>query len=137
MSEPLTEVEKSSVDITKLYQLAAQIYLERASTERNMQSEKIKMWLEEAFDILNRLRTCPWPLPLFIVGCEAHDDQRRLAIMQLVSRTENESHMKHLGCLKNLLRVSWTQDDLAHRNMSYIDRMTRIMSLSDTAPILV
>jgi hypothetical protein len=132
-----TEVENTTPNITRLYQLSAQIYLEYASSERRSQSERVRRWLDEAFDRLGRLSTWPCPLPLFILGCEAESDERRLTIMEVVDRTEKDCRVRHLGCLRNLLRVSWTQDDLAPGNINYIDRLNRMMSLSDMAPMLV
>jgi hypothetical protein len=133
----LSESEAGSLNAIKLYQLAALIYVERASMQRFNQSAKIRGWLDRAMTILESLRACPWPLPLLIIGCEAQSDKHRFVILELICRTGKHTYSGNLGCLRTLLRISWTQDDLAQSNLSYLDRLSGIMSISEIVPTLV
>lgn len=133
----LLDSEASALNAMELYKLAALIYVERASMQRFTQSAKIRGWLDRAMTILESLRACPWPLPLLIIGCEAQSDEHRFAIMELICRTCKHTYFGNLGCLRTLLRVSWTQDDLAQSNLSYLERLTGIMSISEITPTLV
>jgi hypothetical protein len=133
---PLPKSDGSIFIIAKLYQLAALIYIVRASTDRSGQSDKLRRLLDDALSTLEGLQTCPWSLPLLLIGCEAQSDEHRLTILELIHRTGKLTYMGNLGCLKIVFRISWIQDDLAQCDLSYMDKLTRLMSLTDNAPTL-
>jgi hypothetical protein len=123
--------------VAKLYQLATLVYLERMSTEFSCPSEKITQTVDTAFRMLRELETCQWPFPLLIFACEARGDEERMVILDLISKTERKAHVRSLESLKTMVRFVWTQDDLADEPVGYADKMSALMSISDSVPSFV
>lgn len=132
-----TKLDATSLKVTELYQLAILVYLERTSRNFSGQSAKLSKMVSRAFDIFSELETCQWPFPLMIFGCEARSDEHRMLILELISKTERDAHVRSLGCVNNMVRFVWTQDDLAVEQLDYVDKMSTILSTSDTVPTFV
>lgn len=128
--------EADSAKITKLYQLAALIYITRTSENSVHQSEKIVEWIAEGFTIMSQLNTCKAPFPLFAFGCEAGNDEMRAVILNLISTTEREAHIQSLERVKSMLEFIWVQNDLIDVPMDYTDQLSRIFGLSDVLPAM-
>lgn len=129
--------QPTALTVTKLYQLAALVYLERTSTKSSGQSEKITQMVDNAFSIFRELETCQWPLPLFILACEARDDEERVVILDLIANTETKAHVRSLQSLKTMLRFVWTQDDLAEEPIDYTEKLSAVMSTSGSVPTFI
>lgn len=123
--------------VAKLYQLATLVYLERTSTKASGPSDKITQTVDSAFSILRELETYQWPFPLLIFACEARGDEERVVILDLISKTERKAHVRSLESLKTMVRFVWTQDDLAEEPVDYADKMSALMSISDSVPSFV
>ncbi|KAF1816827.1 hypothetical protein P152DRAFT_504320 [Eremomyces bilateralis CBS 781.70] len=123
--------------VAKLYQLATLVYLERTSTKLSGQSEKVTQIVDSAFSIFRELETCQWPFPLLIFACEARGDGERMVILDLIAKTERKAHVRSLESLKTMVRFVWTQDDLAEGPIDYADKMSTLMSISDSVPSFV
>lgn len=127
----------STTRITELYQLAALVYLERISHNFSCAASQISEMVARGFGILSQLETCQWPFPLMIFACEAWTDEKRMMILELIAKTEREAHARSLDCLKNMIRIFWTQEDLAGKELDYVDKMSAMMSTSDSVPTFV
>lgn len=124
--------------VAKLFQLAALVYLERTSKKSSGQPEKVTQIVDSAFSILRELETCQWPFPLLIFACEARGDGERMVILDLIAKTERKAHVRSLECLKTMVRFVWTQDDLlVQEPVDYADKMSTLMSISDSVPSFV
>lgn len=123
--------------VVKLYQLATLVYLERMLKKPSSQSEKVSQIVDSAFSIFRELETCQWPFPLLIFACEARGDGERMVILDLIAKTENKAHVRSLESLKTMVRFVWTQDDLAEGPIDYVDKMSALMSISDSIPSFV
>lgn len=123
--------------VTKLFQLAALVYLERTSKKSSGQSEKVTQVVDSAFSMFRELETCQWPFPLLIFACEARGDGERMVILELIGETESKARVMSLESLKTMVRFVWTQDDLAQEPIDYADKMSTLMSVSDSVPSFV
>ena len=123
--------------VAKLYQLATLVYAERTLRKLSGPSEKVTQIVDSAFSIFRELETCQWPFPLLIFACEARDDEERVAILDLIAKTERKAHVRSLESLKTMVRFVWTQDDLAEGPIDYADKMSALMSTSDSVPSFV
>lgn len=134
---------KSSDDIklgVKIWQLATRIYLARASKSQWEPSISLESEIEEAFDGIVTVCLCKHAFPLLIVACEAHTDERREAIMDLIERTERESFARNFGRLRDMVQSIWVQQDL-HADgdllVNYLGIISTVISSSTTLLFLV
>ncbi|KAK0671280.1 fungal-specific transcription factor domain-containing protein [Cercophora samala] len=126
-----------SLLILELYQLALLIYLSRASNNMINQSFRTERYLAQAFSILPRLRSCNRQFPVFILGCEARNDEYRAVILDLISRTELEESSRSFNHVKLLLQAVWAQDDLADGEVDYWEKISYVISCCRIAPSFV
>lgn len=93
--------------------------------------------MDNAFSIFEELETCQWPFPLLIFACEARGDGERMVILDLIAKTERNARVRSLESLKIMIRFVWTQDDLSEEPIDYADKMSALMSISDSVPSFV
>lgn len=134
---------KSSADTilgVKIWQLATRIYLARASQSQWESSINLESEIEDAFDGIVTICLCKHAFPLLIVACEAHTDERRAAIMELIGRTEREAFVRNFGKLRAMIRSIWVQQDL-HADgdllVNYLGIISTVISSNTTLPFFV
>lgn len=124
--------------VTDLFRLAGLIYLERAAKSFSGQSIKVEQWNNKAFAIIASIGRCRYPLPIFIIGCEARSDLRRQSILDLIEKTQEDPLVRNLNELGNLLRSFWVQDDLdVDGEVEYIRKINMVVSSCTAVPIFV
>jgi hypothetical protein len=112
----------------ELYRLSALIYLRRASAGILDLEKNFNDWVDQAFILFAHLPTCQWPFPLFIFGCEARDDERRLIILDLIHRTTKDGRYRNLAPVKRLIEMIWVQQDLLDERFDYVSKLGIILS---------
>ncbi|RGP73161.1 arginine metabolism regulation ii [Fusarium longipes] len=112
----------------ELHRLSTLIYLRRASAGILNLDKGFNDWIDQAFILLAHLPSCQWPFPLFIFGCEARDDERRLVILDLIHRTTKDGRYRNLAPIKNLIETIWVQQDLLDENLDYVRKLGVILS---------
>jgi hypothetical protein len=119
----------------ELYHLATLIYLERAADSfGNGNGSK---WVQKAFALLRRLDAYLRPFPLLIFGLEATTDEQRIELFDLISKTENAIPIRSLNFVKLIIQSVWVQDDMARRDIGYMNRLSILLSSSETLPTFV
>lgn len=118
----------------EFFLLALLVYIERASSKTTRQSNTIRSRLEAAFEILPQLDTVQRQFPLLIIGCEAKSDEHRIAVLDLITRTEEKDGLQNLGSLRAMIQSLWVQDDLAERELGYSEKIEAVLSSSPTLP---
>lgn len=127
----------ASDTVTELYRLAILVYLERASINYSGVSAKLNTWLEKSFNILGSLDTLRHPFPLLIYGCEARSDDRRVLILDLVTRSSSNTDPQQLEPVHRILQAIWLQDDLeTNHELDYQAKLNAIFSSSEIVPSL-
>lgn len=119
----------------ELYRLATLIYLGRAAN--SLGQEIGSRWIEKAFSILERLDAYPRPFPLLIFGLEATTDEQRITLLDIISRTENIVATRSLSFIRLMIQSIWVQDDLADKELNYVDRLSIILSSNEALPTFV
>ncbi|RGP69159.1 arginine metabolism regulation ii [Fusarium sporotrichioides] len=112
----------------ELYRLSTLIYLRRASAGILDLEKDFNDWVDQAFILLAHLPTCQWPFPLFIFGCEARDDGRRLILLDLIERTTKDGRYRSLAPIKRLIEIIWVQQDLLDDDLDYVRKLGVILS---------
>ncbi len=128
---------KDVLQMTRLYQLGALIYLERTSRKLPSNVTKADKRAQDGYQILEELGTCRWPFVLFIFGCEARSDEQRKQILRLVPRDKGHYEADRLRFAIQMVQFFWTQDDLGGQDLSYMDKLDAVMSMSGTVPAFV
>ncbi|KAI0161218.1 hypothetical protein GGR57DRAFT_351109 [Xylariaceae sp. FL1272] len=130
---------KTSV-LTELFRLATLIYIVRICESLFDGYRDIQALLDTAFRQIKHVDTCERLLPLFIIGCEARTDERRLLILDLICRTKERTHVRDTRCLEAALSVAWSQEDLhadEDINLDYMQKLNVIVSSSSKLPTFV
>ncbi|KFY12546.1 hypothetical protein V492_03819 [Pseudogymnoascus sp. VKM F-4246] len=128
-------VIKETSAVLELFRLSTLVYLERASRNFSGQSTKLDQWVEDSFSILTNLNACQHPFPLFILGCEARTDSRRIAILGLIAKTEEHLHVRSLQEVKELIQSMWVQEDLdVNGEIGFIRKLNLVLSSNGVVP---
>jgi hypothetical protein len=113
LSIPIPDIPNESIPIKlgtqsadvadmELYRLATLIYLGRAAD--SLGKENASKWIGKAFIILQRLDAYPRPFPLLIFGLEATTDEQRIALFDLVSKTEINMPMRSMTFIRLMIQ---------------------------------
>lgn len=141
LSTPGTTVsspeERDSLLLLELYRLALLIYLNRASNNLINQSFRTEKHIAQAFSILPKLKSCDRQFPVFILGCEARNDEYRAVILDLIARAEKEESSRSFNHVKLLLQAVWAQDDLAEGEVDYWEKISHVISCCRITPSFV
>jgi hypothetical protein len=124
--------------ILELYQLAIQIYLDRACKTQFSPRTKTHKHVQRAFEIIPRLQACDRQFPIFIIGCEARDDEQRAMVLDLIGRTRNGVSSRAFIHTPLLIQAMWAQEDLAGGDpVDYGERLASVISCCRIMPTFV
>ncbi|KAH7400839.1 fungal-specific transcription factor domain-containing protein [Phaeosphaeria sp. MPI-PUGE-AT-0046c] len=145
VSSKLSEVQdfaqeevNSGETLLELARLAGLIYLERVSRNLSGPSAKIESWTRRALSILSGLDSCPCPMALFFIGCEAVRDEDRMIILNIYAKMEARPHLRHSLEVRSLIQTAWNQQDLAEDGaLDYVHKLNLVMSCRDVVPRLM
>jgi len=116
----LPEVIREDAATLELFQLTMLVYLRRALGSSLRNSEDVRSSIDRAFTIFSRLRTLQRQFPLFILGSEARTDEDRMVVLDLISRSEEDTSVRSLRSMKRVIQSLWAQDDLAEQELDYL-----------------
>ncbi|EQB48739.1 hypothetical protein CGLO_12003 [Colletotrichum gloeosporioides Cg-14] len=120
-----------------LYQIATQIYLARVSQSPWEATEDLDALVDAAFAGPIKSCSCEHFFPLLILACEAHRDDQRLVIVNLIERTQRDTRIRSIEGVRNTVRSIWAQQDL-HKDdevlMDYLGIMTTAISSGSAVP---
>ena len=127
--------EQNLRGIAELYRLAGLIYLHRAAKKTPISHSGVTKFVKDAFEILERLKTCERGFPLFIVACEAQTDTQRGEILRILANTQKVLKVGNIIRIQRLVERLWAQDDLDSENqLDYSLKITAILSTSGALP---
>jgi hypothetical protein len=121
--------------IAELYRIAGLIYLLRAGRGLSSSTPQVKSVVETGLKIAAGLRTCVRAFPIVVLGCEAHLDEERLIILDLLRRTQICRKFANIDCAQRFIEASWAQDDLRpEEDLDYIKKFDVVMSAGKDLP---
>ncbi|KAM5359067.1 hypothetical protein ACJZ2D_014747 [Fusarium nematophilum] len=124
----------------ELYQTATRIYLARASQSPWEQPPMLDSLIDAAFAGPVKSCTCEHFFPLFILACEARRDEQRVAIINLVERTQRDARIRSIQQVKDVIQSIWVQQDLNSDNevlVNYSCLLSGVISSRSTVPSFV
>jgi hypothetical protein len=127
--DPVVASKPFDVDAIEVYKLATMIYLVRASQRPTESTPWLGPLIDSAFQTHMKACTCPHFFPLLILACEARNDERRLAVLEMLERVNSDSAIRSIDQLKDVIRALWAQQDLN----SDMDLLANYTSLLNTA----
>lgn len=121
----------------ELYQMATQIYLVRASQSPWEPAVNLDPLIDAAFSGPAQYCSCEHFFPLLILACEAHKDEQRVAIINLIERTQRDSRIRSIQGVKDTIQSIWVQQDL-HKDddvlVDYLGIMSSVISSNNSVP---
>jgi Fungal specific transcription factor domain len=124
-----------SRSMAELYRLSALIYLEKVAGGAPRASLKANKRTEDAFKILETLRICERPFPLFVIALEARTDNDRATLLKVIARTMEERPLGGTSSVKRMIEAAWAQDDLnLEQELDSLLKYNTIISANRTPP---
>ncbi|KFY81634.1 hypothetical protein V500_11230 [Pseudogymnoascus sp. VKM F-4518 (FW-2643)] len=140
ISDTISGLSTAWVSTMELFQLAALIYLKRASRNFSGTSPQIDTMVERAYVLLDDLETFNPAFPLLIIGCEARRDGQRMRILEHIERAMKDSSLRSRSLLglQNILQKIWVQDDLAvDYELDYLNKLDAVITSYRIMPSFV
>ncbi|KAI8716162.1 Zn(2)-C6 fungal-type domain-containing protein [Fusarium sp. LHS14.1] len=134
-----TKLSHDATFAVELYQVATRIYLARASQSPWEPPANLDALIEAGFAGPSKTCTsgCEHFFPLLIIACEARREDQRVAILNLVERTQRDSRIRTVRGVMDAIQSIWVQQDL-HADgdvlVNYLDVMSAGISSTSTIP---
>lgn len=111
--DSVTPVGRNTM-VSDLHRLACLIYVNRAVHRVSGAEFRHKRLVREGILLLTKMKTCQNAWPLFIIACEAVDDDQRLAILDVFeqSRQDRRRRSSHVHVIQHMVEAMWNQHDL-------------------------
>ncbi|PTB66636.1 hypothetical protein BBK36DRAFT_1117930 [Trichoderma citrinoviride] len=125
--------------MTSLYRYAALIYLNRSVANISTSSFPHRRLVREGILLLQTLGFCESAWPLFIIACEANEDEQRLQILATLAETRRElgQRSSHIPLIQHMIEAVWNQNDLnIESDVSYCRIINAVISTASTLPLL-
>ncbi|KAI1279704.1 fungal-specific transcription factor domain-containing protein [Xylaria sp. FL0933] len=125
--------------LTELYRSAVLVYIARICENKFGELRDLTPLLDKSFAQIEQADTCQRLFPIFILGCEADTDERRITILDLLRRTE-ETYGRSMDTIRRGLESVWIQDDLnadQDTALDYMNKLNVVVSSSPTIPTFV
>jgi hypothetical protein len=118
-----TPIDRNTM-VSDLHRLACMIYVNRAVHCVSGTEFRHRRLVREGILLLTKMITCQHAWPLFIIACEAVDDDQRLAILDVFeqSRQDRRRRSSHIHFIQHLVEAVWNQHDLNAENQ--VDYLT-------------
>ncbi|KIW62327.1 hypothetical protein PV04_10508 [Phialophora macrospora] len=112
-----TLVDRNTM-VSDLHRLACLIYVNRAVHCVSGTEFRHRRLVREGILLLTKMVTCQNAWPLFIIACEADDDDQRLAILDVFERTwqDRRRRSSHIHFIQHMVEAVWHQHDLNAEN---------------------
>lgn len=128
--------EDTAARMARLYRLATLVYLGRAS---GYPGARTAAYARAGLRLLADMSQCARLFPLVVIGFEAHTDDERNTVLDLIRRTEQTTVPDlRLACVRQgLLQAMWNQNDLhasERTQPGYLDKLTTIISFCKQLP---
>ncbi|KAI0972452.1 fungal-specific transcription factor domain-containing protein [Xylaria arbuscula] len=138
-----SELDESSdeVELTaQLYRISTRVYLTRASQDPREPPVDLDALINSAFAGPVRSCHCRHFFPLLIIAGEAHTEEQRAAILNLIDRTEKYGYVRSMTAFRSQVQSFWIQQDLHSDGdiiLNYLGLMKAIVSSDRALPSYV
>lgn len=102
--------------IAEFYRLTALIYLERVARSNPRETPQVIMLVTDAYGILDRMKSCDRPWPLFVLALEASTEDERRTVLAVIETAIESRPLRKWMILRKMVQQAWGQSDLAKAN---------------------
>lgn len=122
--------------VSDLHRVACMLYVNRTVHRVTGTEFRHRRLVREGILLLTNLGTCQHAWPLFIIACEAVDDNDRLAILEVFDRTLQDWRRRsnHVHFIQHLVEAVWSQHDLDTENK--VDYLTTFDAVIGAGPFM-
>ncbi|KAJ3541190.1 hypothetical protein NM208_g4721 [Fusarium decemcellulare] len=125
----------------ELYRVATRIYLARASQSPWEPPANLDHLIDAAFSGSSKscASGCEHFFPLLILACEARREDQRVAILNLVERTQRDARIRSVRGVIDAIESIWVQQDLHADSdvlVNYLDLLSAGISSARSIPSL-
>ncbi|KAI0459628.1 fungal-specific transcription factor domain-containing protein [Xylaria acuta] len=124
----------------QLYQAATRVYLARASQNPLEPTANLDFLVDRAYAGPVQTCYCRHFFPLLIIACEARTDEQRLAILNLIDRTDKKGYVRSMQTFRAQVQWFWIQKDLHADSdliLNYLGLMKSVISSNRALPSYV
>ncbi|KAH7136401.1 fungal-specific transcription factor domain-containing protein [Dactylonectria macrodidyma] len=98
--------------VSRLFQLAVLIYLDRVVRASPISSPVSQAAAHEAFDILQDVRVCERPFPMFMLSLQAEEECDRLLVLDALRNSKSKRALGDSKMAEQMIQRIWSQQDL-------------------------
>jgi len=130
-----TPVDQNAM-VSDLHRIASLLYVNRTVHCVSGSEFSHRRLIREGILLLADMKTCQNAWPLFIIACEAVDDDQRLAILDVFeqSRQDRRRRSSHIHFIQHLVEAVWNQHDLNAENQ--VDYLTIFDAVVGAVPFI-
>ncbi|KAF5624539.1 hypothetical protein F52700_9708 [Fusarium sp. NRRL 52700] len=131
------DLNPESAMALELYRVATRIYIARASQTPWEAPALLDSLIDALFNGPVASCTCIHFFPLLILACESGRDDQRVAILNLIDRTQRDARVRSMKAVTNAIQAIWVQQDLHADDdvlVDYMDLLSIGISSSSTIP---
>ena len=99
-------------NLAELFRLAVLTYLYRLAKGEPRESSAVRRALSSAFDLLDQIKYCERPWPLFIIALEARTEEQRLTILTILKKSLKRQPLGTMSLVNRMIHDAWIQQDL-------------------------
>ncbi|EWZ32224.1 hypothetical protein BFJ63_vAg5329 [Fusarium oxysporum f. sp. narcissi] len=131
------DLNPESAFALELYRVATRIYIARASQSPWEAPAVLDSLVDALFNGPVASCTCIHFFPLLILACESRRDDQRVAILNLIDRTQRDARIRSMKAVTNAIQAVWVQQDLHADSevlVNYMDLLSIGISSSSSIP---
>lgn len=116
--------------VSNIHRLACLIYVNRTIHGVSGIEFHHRRLVREGILLLTEMGTCQNAWPLFIIACEAVDDNQRLAILDVFeqSRHDRGRRSNHIHFIQHTVEAVWSQQDLdVEKRVDYLTILNAVI----------
>ncbi|KAF7550723.1 hypothetical protein G7Z17_g5513 [Cylindrodendrum hubeiense] len=107
-----TGSKKHYTQVSRLFQLAVLIYLDRVVRGSPVSSPLSRDAAKEAFEILRDLGVCERPFPMFMLSLQAEEESDRVMMLKALQSSKSKRALSNLTLTEEMVQRVWSQEDL-------------------------
>jgi hypothetical protein len=134
-AQPATPIDRNAM-VSDLHRLACLIYVNRAVHGVSGTDFRHRRFVREGILLLTEMVTCQNAWPLFIIACEAVDDDQRLAILDVFEQSLQDGRRRssHIHVIQHMVEAVWNQHDINVENQ--VDYLTILDAVVRAVPFI-
>ncbi|KAH8203323.1 hypothetical protein TruAng_002519 [Truncatella angustata] len=101
-----------AANIAELYRLATLVYLCRVGRGAPHDSQGVQELVKESFTLLDRIKFCERPWPLFVIALEARTEESRQTVLTVLEESLRRRPLGSVYLTSRMIRDAWVQQDL-------------------------